>query len=141
MLWLLFIFLTTLSWGAYDLLEKGLEGKINYSLALLIIGASQFLIAVPFVIYHYLRGELFSPTLKSYGLVILMGILLGLGTIFFFYAFKFGALAEIAIPAYTVGIALMGILGGILIFKETLNLKLAIGFSLGIVSIILLTTK
>jgi uncharacterized membrane protein len=141
MLWLLFLFLTTLSWGIYDIFFKGLETRINYFLALAIIGLCQFLIAIPFLIFYYLKGELIFPNIKSYGLVIVMGVLLGLGTIFFFYTFKFGALASIAIPVYSIGVAFVGALGGILIFKETLNLKMAIGFFLGAVSIILLTAK
>ena len=140
MLWILFLVLTIVTWGTYNLFFKGLETHINYFLALLVIGLCQVLIAIPFVIYEYTQGGLTS-SMKGVGLSAIMGILLGLGTVFFFYTFKYGASASIAIPVYGIGALLIGAIGGILIFKETLNLRIAFGFALGIASIILLTIK
>lgn len=140
MWWILFLFLTIITWGTYNLFFKGIGNEINYFLALLVIGILQVLIALPFVLYSHFSENL-AYSAKGLGLSVLMGILLGLGTIFFFYTFKYGASASIAIPVYGIGALLLGAIGGILIFKETLNLRIAFGFALGIASIILLTIK
>ena len=140
MLWLLFLILTIVAWGTYNLFFKGLGGDMNAFLALLVIGICQILVAIPFVLYYYFSGNL-AYTMRGYGLSAIMGVLLGLGTVFFFYTFKYGAPASIAIPIYGVGALLIGAIGGILIFKETFNLRIAIGFALGIASIVLLTIK
>ncbi len=137
MLWLLFVILATTAWAVYDLLSKVLEKEINYFLALLIIGLFQIILAIPFIIYYSQNGAL-NYTFKGYLIAAIMGILLGLGSIFFFYNFKYGANASTAISIYGVGTLIIGAVGGILFFKEALTLKMTLGFILGIVSIILL---
>jgi uncharacterized membrane protein len=138
--WILFLVLTILGWGIYNLFFKALGSSINYFLVLLIIGITQILIALPFVISSYATGNMTAST-KGYIFAIIMGILVSIGTIAFFYTFKSGANASIAIPIYTIGALLLGVLGGILIFKEAFTLKMAIGILLGIASIILLALK
>lgn len=140
MIWTIFLLFTILAWGIYDLFFKTLSDEINFFLALLIIGTFQILLALPFVIYAYFNNNL-TFTFRTFGLSAIMGILLGLGTIFFFYAFEHGAPASVAIPAYGIGVLLIGVAGGLIIFKETLNLRITIGFILGILSILLLTTN
>jgi drug/metabolite transporter (DMT)-like permease len=140
MLWLLFLLLTIVTWGSYNLFFKSLGTEINYFLALLIIGILQVTVALPFVIYYHHIGEL-VVSVRGYGLSALMGLLLGLGTIFFFYTFRFGASASIAIPVYGIGALLIGAVVGILVFNEAFNMRIGAGFALGIVSIILLTVK
>lgn len=69
----------------------------------------------------------------------IMGLLLAAGTIFFFYTFKFGAASSIAISSYALGALVVGVLGGILFFNESINLRIGIGLALGVISIIVLT--
>lgn len=140
MLWLIFLILTTISWAVYDLFFKAIENDMNFFLALLLIGIFQVVLALPFVVYDSYNGTL-EYTTKGQIISAVMGILLGLGTIFFFYAFKYGANVSVAIPFYGVGALLIGAIGGVLIFKETINLKIAIGFVFGILSMILLTIE
>ena len=140
MLWLIFLLLTTVSWAVYDLFFKAIDNNMNFFLALLIIGIFQVILALPFVVYDSYNGTL-EYTAKGQIVSAIMGILLGLGTIFFFYAFKYGANVSVAIPFYGVGALLIGVLGGVLIFKETISPKLAIGFVFGIMSIILLSIE
>lgn len=140
MLWLLFVILATTAWAAYDLLSKVINKEINYFFALLIIGLFQIILAVPFVIYYSYNGGL-NYTFKGELISAVMGILLGLGAIFFFYNFKYGGSASIAIPVYGIGTLIIGAIGGILFFKEVIDIKVIIGFIFGIVSIVLLTTS
>lgn len=140
MWWLLFLVLATVSWAVYDLLSKVMEKEINYFLALLIIGFFQVVLAIPFIIYYSQKGGL-NYTFKGEIIAAVMGILLGLGAIFFFYNFKYGANASIAIPIYGVGTLIIGAIGGILLFKEAIDIKAFAGFVLGIASIVLLATS
>ena len=137
MLWLLFALLTTLTWGIYDLLAKPMEENMNYFFALFIIGLLQVIIAVPFVIYAHYNGGL-DYNSKGFLISSIMGILLGLGTVFFFYTFQYGGKASVAIPVYSIGVLIIGAMGGILFFKEAIDIKMILGFIAGIVSIVLL---
>ena len=69
----------------------------------------------------------------------IIGILLAEGAIFFFYTFKFGATSSVAISSYAIGALVVGVLGGILFFNESINLRIGIGLALGVISIIVLT--
>lgn len=140
MLWLLFLGLTILTWSAYDILFKVLGDGFNYFLALFFIGLFQVVVALPFIFYSYSAGEL-NYSSKGFYISALMGILLGAGTIFFFYTFKYGAPFSVALPAYGVGALLAGALAGALLFNEILTPTVLAGMVLGVISIILLTAK
>ena len=138
MLWIFFLILTILTWGSYNLFFKMLAPEMNYFLALLLIGIAQIILCLPFVLYAYNSGNIVY-SMKGYLISIIMGFLLGLGTIFFLYAFKFGALTSVAIPSYAIGAMMIGVLGGYYLFSEPLALSGISGLILGVVSIILLT--
>jgi len=140
MLWILFLGLTVLAWGINDVFFKVLGNSMNYFLAVLIMGALQVIMFVPFIIYVYYSGEL-NYTIKGFFISALMGILLGLGTIFFFYAFKYGAPLSVAMPVYGIGSLIIGVLAGVFIFHETISPTILAGLVLGAVSIVLLTVK
>jgi len=140
MIWLLFLGLTILAWSAYDILFKVLGNGMNYFLALFFIGLFQVVAALPFIIYGYYAGEL-NFTSKGFYVSALMGILLGAGTIFFFYTFKYGAPFSVALPAYGVGALSIGALAGALLFKEVITPMVLAGMVLGTISIVLLTVK
>lgn len=140
MLWLLFLGLTILAWTFYDVLFKFLGNDINYFLALFIISLGQLIIAIPFLIYAFSAGGLNSSA-KGYYISALMGVLLALGTIFFFYTFKFGAPLSVAMPVYGIGSLIVGALAGVFLFKESLSPTVLAGLILGTISIILLTAK
>ncbi len=141
MLWMLFLALTVIFWGSYNLFYKAITGlNMNTFLSILIVGIVSGLVAVPFLISKHLHGGI---SLSPKGLILsgIMGLCMGIGTIFFFYTFKSGASASVAIPIYAIGALMIGAIGGILIFKETLNFKVSVGIVLGIISIIFLTIK
>lgn len=140
MTWKIFLFLTTIMWGPYNLFFKEMKNNISYFFALLIIGLMQIIVALPFVFHSYLNNDLYYSA-KGLLMSAAAGSLLGLGTIFFFYTFKFGAAASIAIPAYGIGALIIGVLGGIVLFNEQISFKIVIGILFGIISIILLTKQ
>ena len=90
MLWIIFLGLATLVWAANDIFFKLLGNQMNYFLALFVAAVSQVIIVAPFLIYAISNGQL-NHSARGYGISALIGLLLGSGTIFFFYAFKYGA--------------------------------------------------
>jgi len=138
--WIIFLFITILTWGSYNLFFKVIEKDINYFLALLIISITGGIISIPFIISASHSANLnFSS--KGYWLAIIMGVLLGVGTVTFFYAFKHGASTSIAVPAYAIGALIIGVVGGVLFFHEAINIRIIIGLILGLISIFLMTYK
>lgn len=140
MLWILFLGLATFVWAANDIFFKVIGNQINYFLALLVAAVSQVIIVIPFVIYAMSTGQL-NHSIKGYGISVLIGLLLGSGTIFFFYAFKYGAPLSVAMPVYGIGSLIIGVLAGVFIFHETISPTILAGLVLGTISIVLLTVK
>ncbi len=140
MLWVLFLGLATLVWAANDIFFKLIGNQINYFLALFVAAVSQIIIVIPFVVYAMSTGSL-NHSARGYGISALIGILLGSGTIFFFYAFKYGAPLSVAMPVEGIGLILAGALAGVFLFNETLSPMVLAGMILGAISIILLTVK
>lgn len=140
MIWLLFLFLATVCWTVYDILFKAVGNSTNYFLSLFIIGFFQMILAAPFIIYAYYTGSL-NYSGRGIYLSALMGALLGIGTIFFFYVFKSGTPLAVALPVYYVGSLLIATAAGLLVFKETLTPMIFAGLVLGVISIILLAAK
>ena len=140
MLWILFLGLATLVWAANDIFFKLIGNQINYFLALFIAAVSQVIIVTPFLIYVMSTGGL-NHSIRGYGISALIGLLLGSGTIFFFYAFKYGAPLSVAMPVEGIGLILAGALAGVFLFNETLSPTVIAGMILGAISIVLLTAK
>jgi drug/metabolite transporter (DMT)-like permease len=138
MLWLLFLGFTIVAWTVNDVFFKLLGNQMNYFLALFIIALSQLVVAIPFLVYAMSRGEL-DYSAKGFYISGLIGVSLALGTIFFFYTFKFGAPLSVAMSVYGIGSIIVGALAGVFIFKEVISPTVLVGMVLGAVSIILLT--
>ncbi len=134
------LFLTILLWGSYNLFFKTIGTGTNYFLSLMIAGLSMSALFLPFVLTAAANSKLMFDS-KGIILPIIMGLLLGGGSVTFYYAIKFGTNLSIAIPIYTVGALLLGVAGGIFIFNEILTLKATCGIFFGIISIWLLTWK
>lgn len=134
MIWVILLVLTIVCWGSVNLFYKALESP-QYFYALMIMGLTQSLIAIPFLLFFHSE---FQFSAKNLLFPVAMGLLLGIGTILFFYTFKFGAQAMIAIPVYTLGAFIIGILGSYLFFNEKLTIFSGAGLVLGIASILIL---
>jgi len=140
MIWILFLGLAILAWTSYDVFLKLLGNEMNYFLALFIVSLGQILVAIPFLVNALSHGGLSSST-KGYYISILMGVLLGSGTLFFFYTFKYGAPLSVAMPVYGIGSLIVGALAGVFLFNEILSPTVIAGMILGAISIVLLTAK
>ncbi|MBP7708514.1 hypothetical protein KA107_02420 [Candidatus Pacearchaeota archaeon] len=134
------LFLTIILWGSYNLFFKTIGTGTNYFLSLMIAGLSMSALFLPFVLTAAVNNKI---VFDSRGLIFsaIMGLLLGGGSITFYYAIKFGTNLSIGIPIYTVGALLLGVAGGIFLFHETLTLKAIVGIFLGVISIVLLTLR
>ena len=138
MIWILFLLITIFLWGTYNLFFKLVGPEINYFLAVMIIGLSQSAIALLCLLFSFPSDNVFY-NFKWVLFSVIMGLLVGIGTITFFYTFKFGANASIAIPVYTIGALLIGVIGGICFYKEQISVRAIVGLLFGIVSVFLLT--
>lgn len=137
-MWIIFVLLTIFTWGSYNILTKISGTQIHPFLALFFIGLAQVLISFPLIIYQKSVSAL-GATTKGIILALTMGAVFGLGTVFFFLAFKYGAPVSLAIAVYTTGALLLGVIAGIIFYQEPINLKIISGIILAVASIILLT--
>jgi drug/metabolite transporter (DMT)-like permease len=140
MLWLLFVFLTILTWGSYNVLLKLAEPHISQSWALFLIGAVQVVVGAFFIWYQRSTDEALL-TVKGATIAVIAGLVFAMGMIFFLYAFKFKAPASVAIALYTIGALLIGMISGPLVFHEVLSPRILTGIGFALVSIALLTLK
>ncbi|OGG55229.1 hypothetical protein A3D62_01420 [Candidatus Kaiserbacteria bacterium RIFCSPHIGHO2_02_FULL_49_11] len=140
MIWLFFVSLTIITWGSYNLLLKIAGTYISQSWALFFIGLVQVIVGALFILYQRTTDQVLLTT-KGAFIAGGAGLLFALGTLFFLYAFKFNAPASIAIATYTVGALLIGVLGGLLFFNEALSVRMVVGITFAIASIVLLTLK
>ena len=140
MWWILFVFLTVITWGSYNLLLKVATPYISPSWALFFVGIAQVIIGTVYVAFQSATNQI-PLTVRGALIASVAGIFFALGTISFLYAFKFQAPASLAIALYTVGALLVGVVGGLLLFHEPISLRMVVGIGFAIASIVLLTWK
>ncbi|MFB6143931.1 MAG: EamA family transporter [Candidatus Nanohaloarchaea archaeon] len=136
--WAIFAVITLVTWGLYDFLFKIAENHINTFLAVLIISGVQAAVVAPFFLNQYVSGSL---AVSSKGLLLsgIMGVLVAIGTVSFFYAFQSGAPTSLATPAVLIGSFLIVAVLGISYLGEPFTVKKGVGLILGIISVLLLT--
>lgn len=140
MIWVIYLLITILCWGSYNLFFKALEGQINPFLALTMIGIAEAVVCIPFLFKDYLHSSSIIFSTKTILMTIFMGLLLSIGTVSFFQAFKIGASTSIAVPAFAIGAMIIGAIGGILFFHESISFNVILGLIFGTIGIILITS-
>lgn len=139
MSWIIFLIITTICWGSYNLFYETLEGHINPFLAITLIGLTEAVICIPFLIHQYYSSENILFSTKTIFITVIMGVLISVGTVSFLHAFKIGAITSIAVPSFAIGAMIIGAIGGLLFFHEHLTIKTISGLFLGVLAIILIT--
>lgn len=140
MTWHIYLFLTILFWGGYNILYRFTDGKIDFALLLCVIGITHAISAIPWMAHNYSKDEMILWSLNGVGVAVLMGILLTFGGITFTKAFTSGIPVSVATPAYSVGVMLLSAVVGVMLGEEV-TLKWVAGMIFGAGSIFLLTTK
>ncbi len=136
----IFLVLTAIFWGSHNVFYKLIGNQSNYLLVFFISGLLQCLVVLPFI-FNSLITSRFTSSQNEALIGIFMGLFFVIGNIFFFYTIKDGAVFVSTIPILTIGLLIVGVLGGVLFFSENLSLKILLGIGLGIMSILLLSWK
>ncbi len=139
MTWLYFILVSVFFWGLYDILYSKIALLFPPFFSFLVIAGTQILIFL--LAFLLFEKSLPKNNLNNVWILILMAVLLSAGNIVFYLAFKNNAPISVAVPISTIGIALFGVLWGIVVAKEPLTLNLILVFVSSSFGIILMSYK
>lgn len=137
--WLFFIFLSIIFWGFTDILYSKISTVLPLFFSFLVITAVQILIFG--ALYLIFEKQFPKSNLQNLWMLPLIAVILSAGNIVFYLAFKQNAPVSLGVPISTIGIALLGIVWGVLVAKEPLTAKLVIGFVLSSLGIFLMSWK
>ncbi|TSC94889.1 MAG: hypothetical protein Athens101428_95 [Candidatus Berkelbacteria bacterium Athens1014_28] len=140
MTWQIYLFLTILFWGGYNISYRFTTNKIDFALLLFIVGIVHALTAIPWAVSGYMKKGFILHSDSGISIAILMGVFMTLGGIAFTRAFSLGIPVSVATPGYSVGVILLSAITGI-VLGESLTLQWVVGMIMGIVSVYLLTIK
>ncbi|RJP46278.1 MAG: hypothetical protein C4584_01825 [Armatimonadetes bacterium] len=134
----LFVVIAILCWGFYDVLYSKFSPHFAPATAFLLITLIQALLfGIGYLIFEN-TGKINFQHLPT---LIIAAILLSAGNIAFILAFKIGIPVSVALPALSIGIAILGALWGIIVEKEPLTVPLVLGIILATVGVVLINLK
>lgn len=141
MQWVLFALLTIALYGIHDMLLKYLSGT-QAVLASLIINLSAAVGMAVLYLFSRLSGRQTPAGLTPMnGLwLALAGLCLGLATVTFMKAFSRGAFS-VVLPFVYVGIILLSVLAGVLLFREKVSYLQLLGIALSCIGLVLMVRK
>jgi drug/metabolite transporter (DMT)-like permease len=121
--WIVFSVLSSLAYFAHDLVLKQVSNKVDSVLAATILNLSAFRVSI------------------ESGLIFGAGICLAMATVFFVNIFSHGGYLSLAIPLVYVLLIFLGVLFGVILYKESLNMGQYLGVLLIIIGIVLITRQ
>lgn len=123
-----------------DFSVKEASGKISPSLGTLVYALTTVVVALVWVLWSRSQGPL-SAT--NWGLIwsIATGVAFGTFTALLFTVFAAGVNLSIGTPVIRLGGIVLAAMLGVLVFRESANLRYVIGFALAVVGIILILTQ
>ncbi len=138
--WILFSILSALAYFGHDLVLKQVAGKVDSVLASMLLNFAAF---SSLLLYSLLMQaadwKKFSWISIESGLIFGAGICLAMASVFFVNIFSNGGYLSLAIPFMYVLIILLGVLFGVMLYRESLNLGQYLGVLFIIIGIILIT--
>lgn len=139
--WILVAVISSILFGLYNFFLKFSADKIHPILATLILTTSAALISLIVLILLKVTGivSTFEWTREGIKYAVLAGIMSSLGEFLFFYLFSKGSPITIGLPLVFALTVLIGILLGIIILHEPLNLPKTIGIIFTLVGVIILS--
>ena len=142
MSWLTFALLTIVFYSLFDFLVKLSSSRIHGGLAAFIMNIVSAVVVLIYLIFLASKGEKVID-IKQNGLLFstLAGLAIGLASIFFVKMFATGTNLSIGVPLIRIGIVLFTSVLGVLLLKETINLKYLVGFILASIGLYLIITK
>jgi drug/metabolite transporter (DMT)-like permease len=140
--WIFFSILSALAYFAHDLVLKQVSSKVDSVLASTILNLSAFSSLFLYSIFVQANTWRKFPWVSiESGLIFGAGICLAMASVFFVNIFSNGGYLSLAIPLVYVLIIFLGVLFGIILYKEALNLWQYLGVLLIMVGIVLITRQ
>ena len=140
--WIVFSILSSLAYFAHDLVLKQVSSKVDSVLASTILNLSAFSSLFLYSIFVQANTWKKFPWVSiESGLIFAAGICLALASVFFVNIFSNGGYLSLAIPLVYVIIIFLGVLFGVILYKESLNLGQYLGVLLIVVGIVLITRQ
>ncbi len=140
--WIIFSILSALAYFVHDLVLKQVSSKVDSVLAATILNFSAFSSLFLYsILTQASTWRKFSWLSIESGLIFGAGIFLAMASVFFVNIFSNGGDLSLAIPLVYVLIIFLGVLFGVMLYKESLNLGQYLGVLLIIVGIVLITRQ
>ena len=141
MIWIYFALGTAITLAAADLCVKLASGKLSNSIALLLTGACIFVAGAIWVLWERLQG--ISQFAEPRGILAAVGagISFSLVTVGLYATFGTGAAISVASPSIRLGGLFLASLAGLLLLREPLTLRYAIGMLLAGAGVSLIITR
>jgi transporter family protein len=138
--WLIPTLLSLLMFGLWGVVIKYATGRLDaVSISFFNTLSSLLVIAVIFGYFWFSKTQL-SLTREGIYIAIFAGVIAILAVLFEAMAYKLGDLAIIG-PFIAVGVAVITVLAGVVLFKEAITAKAVIGIIFALVSIYLLSSS
>jgi len=138
--WLIPTLLSLLMFGLWGVVIKYATGRLDaVSISFFNTVSSLLVIAVIFGYFWFSKTQL-SLTREGIYIAIFAGVIAILAVLFEAMAYKLGDLAIIG-PFIAVGVAVITVLAGVVLFKEAITAKAVIGIIFALVSIYLLSSS
>ncbi len=140
--WIVFSILSSLAYFAHDLVLKQVSDKVDSVLAATILNLSAFSSLFLYSIFVQAGTWRKFPWVSiESGLIFGAGICLAMASVFFVNIFSNGGYLSLAIPLVYVLLIFLGVLFGVVLYKEHLSLAQYLGVLLIMVGIVLITRQ
>jgi drug/metabolite transporter (DMT)-like permease len=140
--WIVFSILSSLAYFAHDLVLKQVSSKVDSVLVATILNLSAFSSLFFYSIFVQANTWQKFPWVSiESGLIFGAGICLAMATVFFINIFSSGGYLSLAIPLVYVLLIFLGVLFGVILYKESLNLGQYLGVLLIMVGIVLVARQ
>ena len=137
--WIIPTVLSMVLFGSWGVLVKYATGKLDtVSLSFFNTLSSLIVISAVFAYFWFSKSTI-QITQEGIYISLIAGVIAVLAVLFEATAYKVGNISILG-PLIAVGVASITVVGGILLFKETITPKIAAGILLAIVAIYLLSS-
>ena len=137
--WLIPTLLALLMFGLWGIVIKYATGRLD-SVSISFFNTLSSLVVIAAVFgYFWLSKTQLSLTREGIYIAVFAGVIAVLAVLFEAMALKLGNLAVVG-PFIAVGVAVITVLAGVVLFNEALTLKAIVGIALAMISIFLLSS-
>lgn len=139
--WIPYALLTALALAAADFCVKLASGKLSNSLALLLYGSCTFLGGLGWVLWQKLNGAPLHAQTPGVWAALGVGVSFSIVTVGLYATFGAGAPISLASPVIRLGGLLLAGIAGLVLLREPLTWRYAMGLALAVGGIYLIVTR